>query len=333
VPEFFGDTPVINATAYPNLNVEPRRYRFRLVNGTQARFLNLSLPYQQENGDRRLPFYVIGMEQGLIPGRPAAVQEFLLAPGERADIVVDFSKVPFGTRLLLQNDAPAPFPDGGEVELPDLMRILVTLPLSSRDTTADPAKGHLVLPPLSGSLLPTIAAATPRRQIVLKELLDMVDYTPIEVKLNERHFDEPVEEKPHKGSTEVWQFINLTPDAHPMHMHLVKFQVLNRQRFWADYSAWIAAGRVAGKEPDVNGADASGSPYLVGPAHAPAPHERGWKDTAIAYPREVMRVVAKFDLPTGAPEAMPEGPAEYVYHCHILEHEENDMMRPFEVVS
>jgi spore coat protein A, manganese oxidase len=336
VPEFFGDTPVINATAYPNLKVEPRRYRFRMVNAAQARLFNLSFSYGSQ-GHLQLPFYVIGMEQSFVPGRPEAVKQLLLSPGERADVIVDFSAVPHGTNLLLQNDAPAPYPDGGEVELPELMRIQVTLPLSSPDKTANPAKGKLSLPDLSGPLIPTVTSATPRRQVIMKELVDPVDYTPIEMKLNELHFDDPIEDKPLKGSTEVWEFINLTPDAHPMHVHLVRFQVLNRQsfdgeQFWADYSAWVAAGRPNGKQPDVNGLSSVGKPYLQGSDKAPAPREKGWKDTAIAYPREVMRVVAKFDLPTGAPKDTPAGPAVYVYHCHILEHEENDMMRPFEVV-
>jgi spore coat protein A len=336
VAEFFGDTPVINATVYPNLKVEPRRYRFRMLNASQARFYTLSFVYGSE-GTRRLTFYVIGMEQGLIPGHPRGVSELLLSPGERADVIVDFSSVSRGTNIILQNEAPAPFPDGGKVELPVLMRFQVTEPLSSRDKTADPAEGHLALPALTGALIPTVTATTPRRQIVMKELLDAVDYTPIEVKLNERHFDDPVEDKPRKGSTEVWEFINLTPDGHPMHMHLVKFQVLNRQpfngeQFWADYSAWIAAGRPKGKQPNVNGRSSKGPEYLQGPATYPPQNEEGWKDTAIAFPREVLRVVAKFDLPTDTPRNMPAGPAEYVYHCHILEHEENDMMRPFEVV-
>ena len=336
VPESWGDTPVINAIAYPNLKVEPRRYRFRVVNASQDRFFNLSFSYGSQ-GQLKLPFYVIGMEQGLVPGRPGAVKQLLLSPGERADLIADFSAVPRGTNLLLLNNAQAPYPDGGEVDLPDLMRIQVTVPLSSPDKTADPAKGHLSLPNLSGALIPTVTAATPRRQITMKELLDPVDYTPIEIKLNELHFDDPIEDKPLKGSTEVWEFINLTPDAHPMHVHLVKFQVLNRQsfdgeQFWADYSAWIAVGRPKGKQPNINGLSSADKPYLQGSAKAPAAREKGWKDTAIAYPREVMRVVAKFDLPIDVPKDTPAAPAVYVYHCHILEHEENDMMRPFEVI-
>jgi spore coat protein A len=120
----------------------------------------------------------------------------------------------------------------------------------------------------------------------------------------------------------------LTGDAHPMHMHLVKFQVLNRQAFnstlfWRDYKAWVDDGRV-GSQPDVN------APKYIhnNPLIKPGPEEAGWKDTVKAYPGQITRVIAMFDVPPGTVL-----PADYVYHCHILEHEENEMMRPFQVVS
>jgi spore coat protein A len=330
VPEFFGDTPVINATAYPYLTVEPRRYRFRMLNGAQARFFNLSL-------DSGTPLWVIGMEQGLLP-EPVRLSTLLLAPGERADVIVDFTGTAPGTRILLKNDALTPYPGepGQTTDMPDLMQFRV-VPLTSKDLTAPPDR--LRLPRLVGSLLPAVSAA-PKRQIVARELTYAPTDFPIEVKLNERHFDDPVEDKVKVGSTEVWQWINLTVDAHPMHMHLVKFQVVNRQklvvnnleeiRYWTDYSAWIAAGRPAGRQPDVNDRR-----YLDGPAQPPAPEESGWKDTVKAYPGMVTRTVAKFDVfdPNGKLPESTRLPANYVYHCHILEHEENDMMRPFQVIA
>jgi len=152
---------------------------------------------------------------------------------------------------------------------------------------------------------------------------------PLHVRLNELWFDEPtvgVEETPAVNSTEIWQWVNLTVDAHPMHMHLVKFQVVNRQAFnvatyTTAYMAWVAGGRVAATKPNL-------AAYLVGPLLARAPEESGWKDTVKAPPGQITRVISTFDVPAGTVL-----PADYVFHCHILEHEENEMMRPFQVVS
>lgn len=317
VPEFFGDTAVVNAQVTPYLEVEPRRYRFRFLNGSQARFYNMWL-----EGPQNIPLWVIGMEQSLLPA-PAMLQKLLLAPGERADVIVDFTNIPLGTSFILKNDAQAPYPGPGDApEIPELMRIDVVKKLSSRDKTKPPAAlSLLTVRPLT----PTPSA--PMRQIILKET--MVDTPngerPTEVRLNQRYFFEPVEEKPIVGQTEIWQCINLTGDAHPMHMHLVKFQVYNRQAFnvdkyETDYLAWIAKGRT-GAQPDV-------SKYLIGDPIPSSPEEKGWKDTVKAYPGQVTRVICTFDVPPGT-----ELPADYVYHCHILEHEENEMMRPFQVVK
>src|SRR5262249_19735924 len=123
VPEFFGDVAVVNARGFPYLNVEARRYRFRIVNGSQARFYHLSL-------DNGMPFWLIGTEEGFMPA-PARLTSITLAPAERADIIVDFTDVPVGTRIVLANDAPAPFPSGGEVALPNIMQFRV-VPATSR---------------------------------------------------------------------------------------------------------------------------------------------------------------------------------------------------------
>jgi len=319
VPEFFGDTPVVNGTAYPFLNVYPRRYRFRMLNGSQARFYNVWLAGP---GKGNLPLWQIGAEGGLLPV-PVPLQTLLIAPAERADVIVDFTGIKPGTTFVLSNDANVPFPGGGKPggpNIPDIMQINVVAPPAGTppDTSIPPAS--LLLPPVP-PLTPTPGA--PVRQIVMKEKLDPITLAPIEVKLNERYFFEPPNETPAVGNTEMWQLVNLTVDAHPMHIHLVAFQVVNRQAFnvaafTAAYLAWVAGGR-AGPEPDVNN-------YLLGAAIPPLPEEWGWKDTVKSYPGQVTRVVAKFDLPPGV---VP--PAEYVYHCHILEHEENEMMRPFVV--
>jgi spore coat protein A, manganese oxidase len=325
MPEFFGDTPVVNAVAYPFHAVEPRRYRFRIVNGSQARFYNL---WFNDPVTGPMPFYVIGMEQSLLPA-PALKTRLLIAPGERADIIVDFAGRN-GKAITMMNNAKAPYP-GGKGGLGQIMQFRVgTTVTGGRDTSANPTT--LALPAVP-RLSPTPGLAM--REIVMKEDVDPATGLPIDMKLNGKWFDDtPIDETPKVGDTEIWQFINLTVDAHPMHMHLVKFQVYNRQPFdvKAYTAAWLLFQVGTGPRPVL-------ANYLVaGPPVPPLPEEMGWKDTAKAYPGEILRVIATFDLPAEASGITGSGTptsttAEYVYHCHILEHEENEMMRPFQVIQ
>lgn len=324
--EFFGEIPVVNGRAYPFLDVEPRRYRFRLLNGSQSRFYNLWL----KSGSGPVPFQVIGNDGGLLPN-PVATTNLLLAPGERADLIVDFSSVAMGDTLTLKNDAPAPFPGGGSNVLDQLMQLRVNRPLDGEDDST--SAGQLKLPAIN-NLTPSPGA--PLREIVLIENSDPaaamsgmgghqmggVMSSVTELLLNGRHYGDPVEEKPVAGSTEIWQFINATSSTHPIHIHLVQFRILNRQPldtegYWTLWDLWRKG---EGAAPVI-------SDYHSGAPIPPEPWEAGWKDTARANPGEVLRVIARFDLPADTPR-----PARYVYHCHILEHEDNEMMRPFEVI-
>ncbi|MHB8793119.1 MAG: multicopper oxidase family protein [Thermoleophilia bacterium] len=331
--EFFGDTPVVNGSAYPFLDVEPRRYRLRLLNGSQSRFYNLRF----DDAGKAVPFTVIGSDGGLLSS-PAGNVELLLAPAERADVIIDFSSVMAGAVLTLKNNAPAPFPVGGALTMPEIMQFRVNLPLKDTDMST-PAE-QLELPPIEKL---TETPGSPAREIVLVEnadfnaILGPVAGTPgdtamtgmsgarmgiTELLMNGKRYADPVDEKPRAGTTEVWQFINATPDTHPVHIHLVQFQILNRQPidsggYWTLWDAWRTG---SGPKPAL-------SDYFTGPPVAPAPEESGWNDTARAMPGEVLRLIARFTVPEGT-----ELPARYVYHCHILEHEDNEMMRPFEVV-
>jgi len=310
VPEFFGDTPVVNAIAYPYLDVEPRRYRLRFYNGSQARFYNFKFIV----GKKILPFWIIGMEQSLLPA-PVLANTLLLAPGERADVIIDFAGLSKSTIVTLKNDAKAPFPGGQGGDVNQVMQFQVTKPLIGKDNSTPPANLRL---PAVPRLSPTPGA--PLREIVMKESMDPFSGTPMDVRLNGKWFDEAggADENPKVGDTEIWQFVNLTVDAHPMHMHLVQFQVYDRQPFNA---ATYAADWMAGiASPVAN--------YITGPAAPPPAEEMGWKDTVKSMPGEITRVIAKFDVPP-----LTTLPAEYVYHCHILEHEENEMMRPFVVTE
>jgi spore coat protein A len=227
-----------------------------------------------------------------------ALDQILLAPAERADVIVHFSDLD-GEKITITNDANAPFPDGDPVDehTASVMQFRVSLPLLAPDTSVLPARLRAV---------PRIpeASATVVRSMGLREQKDE-DEEPILVIIDGKDWDDPVSETPHLGTSEVWRLINATGDAHPMHLHLVQFQVLDRQPF--DVETYLANGELVFTEPAV----------------PPDPNELGWKDTVRANPGEVTRIIARFDDYAG----------RYVWHCHILEHEDNEMMRPYDVVA
>jgi spore coat protein A len=273
-PDVFGDAIVINGKMFPYLDVEPRKYRFRVVNGSNARFLHLSL-------SAGLKFRQIGTDQGLLP-RPLELEKVFLAPGERADVVIDFAGGG-GANVVLKNDI---FP-------------VLQFRVGKGKMTDDSALPQVLRP------VPRIAesSAVRTRSLSLVEVDDLKQ-RPQMMLLNNAHWNMPVTENPQLDSTEIWELVNTTDDSHPIHLHLVRFQVLDRRTF--DINAYWSANQVRYK--------ASAVP--------PGPEEMGWKDTVRADPGMVTRIITKF-----------EGfPGRYVWHCHILEHEDNEMMRPFDVL-
>lgn len=303
VPEFFGDVNLVNGKVWPHFEVEPRKYRLRILNGSNARFYRLRL------SDGR-PFVQIGTDQGLLPA-PVEVRRILLAPAERADVIVDFRGARGAIRLL--NDAPTPYPKG---KAPDpsttanVLQFRVTRPLARPDTgrIADRLRAIASLPEQAAKV----------RHMAFREYKDAKG-EPITVLLNARKWDAPVTIQCKLGTSEVWRLINTTDDAHPIHLHVVRFQVLDRQKF--DTNAYLKAwgAKRPGEGPDPISVD----PYLRGSRFKPPPQERGWKDTVRADPAEVVRIIARFD----------GKPGKYPWHCHMLEHEDNEMMLQFEVVS
>ncbi len=281
-PEFFGDVVLVNGVVWPFLNVEPRKYRFHLLNGSQARFYNLMLTGAQ-------PFHVIGTDGGFL-NAPTAVTQLLIAPGERIDVVLDFTGMA-GATITMTNNAVAPFPAGlPGSEIPNVMQFRVVTPLSGPDTSVLPTS----LAPVYA--IPTGSANT-TRDMVLQEVLGPGG--PLELRINNKKLStNPITDFPRLGTTEIWRWINTTADAHPMHIHLVQAQILDRQPF------------------DVPTFQANGTIVFTGPAVPPAAYEAGWKDTFIVPPGQITRVITRFGSYTG----------NYVFHCHILEHEENEMM-------
>lgn len=290
VPEFFGDTNVVNGVVWPYLDVEPRKYRFRIVNGSNARFYCISL----SNGQT---FHQIGTDGGFI-NRPNEIKEFLLAPGERMDLIIDFTALK-GQTIVMENSAPTPFPVG-ESPHPSttgqIMAFKVTKPLLQQDTTVLPKK-------LNNIKVFKEKQASRIRPLTLVHREDKYG-RPIML-LDDLRWDDPITEKPELGSIEIWSLINISDDTHPIHLHLIQFQILDRQPF------------------DVDHFNKTGELKYTGEKSGPNLTEIGWKDIVSANPGEVTRIIGKFQPYTG----------RYVWHCHMLEHEDQEMMRPYEVIN
>ena len=275
-PEVFGDAILVNGKLFPYLEVEPRKYRFRVLNCANGRFFHLSLA-------NKLGFAQIGTDQGLLPA-PVPLDRVQLSPGERSDVIVDFA-AQAGNNVVMTNDFANP-----------VMQFRV-----AKTGASDSGPIPQTLRPM-----PKIAeaAAIKTRKLSLVEVDDLVQ-RPVTMLLNNAHWNMPVTENPMLDSTEIWELINTTDDAHPIHLHLVRFQILDRRNF--DVSAYWMNKEVR----------------YIGPVVPPEPAEAGWKDTVRADPGMVTRIIARF-----------EGfPGRYVWHCHILEHEDNEMMRPFDVIA
>lgn len=359
VPEFWGDTILVNGTISPYVDIEPRRYRLRILNACNTRFMSLRLvaamgrtaPLNTE-GDVAKPgpvMTVIGTEGGFLDGSTPAVAKgvaynntvampLVVAPGERVDIVIDFSKVKTVAGkdplcFILYNDAPVPFPGGtpladfwtGNRKLavppapgfgPDTRNLLQfrIYPLGTLNPEGDPSVDTTWK--LPDSPAPTPTAGRNVVDLALYETID--DYGRLAQNLGPlagpMGLMEPPTEVVKAGTVEVWRIFNVTADTHPIHFHFVNVRVLSRQAF-----SWRG-----------------GLPNFVSAAVPPEPHEQGWKETVRMNPGECTTLLVEVPSLTGLAPAganlAPQRPGisghEYVWHCHILEHEEHDMMRP-----
>jgi spore coat protein A len=301
IGEYFGDVMLVNGKIWPFLNVEPRMYRFRVLNGCNARILNLNLG--------GAPLFQIGAEGGMWD-KPVPVKQIVLAPAERADLLIDFSKMAGRTLTVGNSSPPKPIATPAP-SLSQVMQIRVGTTVSQPGPTAIPAS------------LPGRAADLPSpdrtRFITLNEI--NAETATWFLNLNGLRFDAATTENPTAGTIEDWVYVNLTGDTHPMHSHLVNFQVVSRTPFNA------AAYQAAHGGPDGVAGGIDPTPFITGPTQAPEPTERGFKETVKANPGHLTTIRAKYELPTGV-----SAPQTYVYHCHIVEHEDNDMMRPYTVV-
>jgi spore coat protein A, manganese oxidase len=274
VPDVAGSLILVNGKLFPYLEVAPRKYRFRVLNASNGRFLHLSL----SNGQS---LHQIGTDQGLLPA-PVPLSIVTLAPGERADLVIDF-KGRNGETIVVNNDSlivmqlrVAQANAADESRLPDLLRPVPKIPES---------------------------ASVKNRLLTLAEVPNMVN-DPTMMLLNNSHWSMPVTEKPVLDTVEIWTLINLSDDSHPIHLHMVRFQILDRRRF--DAFTYLDSGELR----------------YTGSVTPPEAFEAGWKDTVRADPKMVTRIIVRFEGFVG----------RYVWHCHVLEHEDNEMMRPYDVV-
>ena len=336
VPEFFGRVILVNGQAWPKLNVEPRKYRLRMLNGSDSRFYDMrfesfgpNLPIPGRG--KPVPVLVIGNELGMlntpaIPNLNGIAGVLPIGPGERYDVIVDFSAVPMGSRVIITNTAGSPYPNGAAPEnlLTDrVMAFDVNLPLAPTPK-ATVALGTNLRPVNAALPIPSTAGIPVRRILMyegvdalgrLQTMLGPVDADPITNQVGTLTFKDPVTERPKAGTTEVWEFYNTTVDAHPLHMHLVDFRILDRQTFTGTLAPKVNSDGSAGAILDPR------SIVKVGTPVATTAWESGKKDTAKAFPGDVTRVLVTF-----------KKAGDYVFHCHILSHEDHEMMRPYQVV-
>jgi FtsP/CotA-like multicopper oxidase with cupredoxin domain len=315
-PEFFGNMIMVNGNTWPFQTVQQRRYRLRFLNGCQARFLILD--FSNITG---VEVWQIGNEGGFLraPVNLTASNgnRLLMGLAERADLIVDFTNVPVGNHVLGNVGPDEPFAGGVPgVDFPvadpastgQVLQFRV-VPAVAADPTTPPQ--FLVLP----AIAPLTGGAT-RPLALLEQLSAFFADAPAETRLGTiaadpttgalnwtaLRWEDPVTENPAVGATEVWEYYNATADAHPMHIHEVLFQVVNRQAIVVDEATQTVQ------------VDAGSAPT------PPEAWENGWKDTVVAYPSQVTRLRLRFARP-----------GQFVWHCHIVEHEDNEMMRPYRI--
>ncbi|WP_232224192.1 multicopper oxidase family protein [Mastigocladopsis repens] len=337
---FYGDVAVVNGKAWPNLNVDRTVYRFRIVNASNSRFYNFKLSSKQQ-------LIQIGSDQGFL-NAPVYLSELLLGPGERADVLIDFSSSQPGDKIVLENDAAAPYPKGlstlinqNYAKLSEIMQFTVNQGAAVSKTI--PTQLRVNKPQITQITTPPVR----QRYLTLTDIVDSNNIA-LAMMLNAVYWDEAAKypelmERPQVDTVEQWNFINLQPFAHTVHLHLVPFQILNRQSI--SYDQYIAAYSATGPRtvlidhayaPTVpyGYPPVDPTPYTTSSATPPAENEAGWKDSVVVNAFEVVRIIVPFGAK--AAENLPFGNSftgRYVWHCHMLSHEDNEMMLPFDVVA
>ena len=344
--EFFGNHILVNGMTWPKVDLEPDRYRLRLLNGSIARSYVLEF-------DNRMDIFQIGSDGGFL-NAPVRLTQLVIAPAERIDVVIDFSDHS-GERIVLKNLGPE-LPFRGYVKPADpknSMKLVYNaggdLAISDGEggfaTIADPETTGLVMrfdigesraqsDLQAGRFGPAVALREPlqllprdspqtTRRLVLFSLRDDMDRSLAMLGTMESgslfYMDEVTEVIP-QGSTEIWEIYNPTKSGHPIHLHQVQFEVVDRQEFDGEL---VPREQQFMNDPNRHFQGASLDFHgLRGDPVFPQPNEQGRKDTVLALAGQVTRLIAHFDLP-----------GTFVWHCHIVTHEDYDMMRRFEVTA
>ncbi len=320
VNTFMGNAIIVNGKTWPNMNVDKGQYRLRFLNGSNARIYNLAF----SNG---MAFILIGSDGGYLK-EPVQLSSLRLGPAERADIIVDFSKLTTGEQVILKNTF------GETQSLQQIMQFTAndTAGTEPFSITSAPTPFNLTL---AGPDFPTLPNPSRQRVLTLYEI-PTENGLMKQATLDGQNWDSPITENPQIGATEEWIIVNPTMDAHPIHIHLVQFQLVHRQLFNASTAYqddWLSLnGTPPFNHPTKN--VPSLSAYFYTNQISPLPEEQGWKDTIIVNSGEAVTIRMRFTQQDGTsyPFDPTAGPG-YVWHCHLLEHEDNEMMRPYKVVS
>jgi spore coat protein A len=322
-PEFFGTLGVVNGAVWPYHEVDRGWYRLRIVNGSSSRFYNLALsPHGQ--------LLQIGTDGGFVD-RPRNLRSVVVAPGERVDLLANFGTYPAGARVRLVN---LPLPEFVVSPAETVIDELVEFRVGSQTGWTGPVHRPI------GGYTPLPRAGVTRRTVLLTEIINPATDDPVMAVLNARPWDTDDLERPVVNTLEEWEIVNLTADTHPIHLHLIQFQAVERQPIDVERYLEDVFGTDELHPSDVGSGQRpfpSADGYTVGPATRPQAYEVGWKDTIQAHPGMVTRILVPF-----GPDAAPGVPfghrlaepftGRYVWHCHILDHEDNEMMLPYDVV-
>ncbi|MGA2680373.1 MAG: multicopper oxidase domain-containing protein [Candidatus Bathyarchaeia archaeon] len=326
VNSFVGNAIMVNGKVWPNMNVDRGQYRLRLLNGSNTRFYSLSF-------SNAMTFIQIGSDGGYLKA-PVPITTLFLAPAERADIIVDFSILAPGEKVTLQNTALISTSASETQTVGQIMQF-----------TANNAQGTVPFninsapkpfnPTLAGSNFPTLPKPTKQRVLTLYEIAGSNGLT-VEALLDGQTWGASTSETPELGATEDWVIVNPTMDAHPIHIHLVQFQLAQRQSLNAPGSyvdEWLSVnGQPPFNHPTRNVQLLSS--FMFTTVNYPTPEEQCWKDTITVNSGEVLTIRVRFAQQDGSgfPFDATAGPG-YVWHCHLLEHEDNEMMRPYKLTA
>jgi len=318
---FVGNTNMVNGKVWPNMNVDRGQYRFRILDASNSRFYNITF-------SNNMPFTLIGSDGGYLKS-PVNVTSVLFSPAERIDILVDFSKLAPGEKVIMKNTALWNISSPKYPNQPETIGQIMQFTITSGEGFTPQELPSQFNPTLSGGF-PNLPTPTKTRILTLGEDISVSPAFPMNLYLDGQRWAAPASETPEDGATEDWVLVN-TFDSHNIHLHLTQFQIVSRQNYnlTAYWSDWIALN---GNPFPLNHTTInvpSLTPYLIGDPILPGPNDQGWKDTVIVYGRQITTIRVRFAQQDGStfPFDATSGPG-YVWHCHILEHEDNEMMRP-----